>query len=482
MNLRGSRLSNQCITSESRAPKAVRRRTSYGVDFATVRIRRKELKRDRSKLAFQLSLLAAAFAYGVACAHWELFPYPTIVAARAGVAEIVAHWKSYVGTRPTRWISQSRRSGAGVTIAKANRYQSGLIFVSTFLDGEVTLALLDADGAIRHRWPVRYLDLWSRAEQVSMGTQPLRNWDIGVMGAVLLPDGSVVFSFNNSGLVKLDWCGRLVWKHAYPTHHSVFVSEDGTIWVATVKALHTSSVPDELRPLHAPLVEDAIAQLDAEGREMRVISIPRLLLRNHLESLLLANGATTTTNLTADYTHLNRVVVLQSVDVARFPMFAVGDVLISLRNLNLVVVIDPATELVKWAQLGPWLRQHDAKFAPDGRISVFDNHSDNTGGRVFGGSRIVKIDPKTRTEATIYGGVSASDFYSETEGEHVYLANGNLLISESTGGRIFEIDPSGEIVWEFVNRYDAGHVVAETLAYAKVSGEHFNEFNAMCRP
>jgi hypothetical protein len=31
------------------------------------------------------------------------------------------------------------------------------------------------------------------------------------------------------------------------------------------------------------------------------------------------------------------------------------------------------------------------------------------------------------------------------------LPNGNTLITEETGGRIFEVTPDREIVWEFVN-------------------------------
>ena len=59
-------------------------------------------------------------------------------------------------------------------------------------------------------------------------------------------------------------------------------------------------------------------------------------------------------------------------------------------------------------------------------------------------------------------------------GEHEFLANGNILITESEGGRVFEINPNGKIVWEFINRYDDDHVaiIEQGLRYP----ESFAEF------
>ena len=42
-----------------------------------------------------------------------------------------------------------------------------------------------------------------------------------------------------------------------------------------------------------------------------------------------------------------------------FPQFAVGDLLVSMRSLNLIAVLDGSTHDVKWWQIGPWHRQHD---------------------------------------------------------------------------------------------------------------------------
>ena len=45
-------------------------------------------------------------------------------------------------------------------------------------------------------------------------------------------------------------------------------------------------------------------------------------------------------------------------------------------------------------------------------------------------------------------------FYTDVMGKHQWLQNGNLLVTESTKGRAFELDQNGNIVWQHVNLVD----------------------------
>ena len=45
-------------------------------------------------------------------------------------------------------------------------------------------------------------------------------------------------------------------------------------------------------------------------------------------------------------------------------------------------------------------------------------------------------------------------FYTVIFGTHQSLGNGNILVSEGKAGRIFEVDRLGNIVWEYISRYD----------------------------
>ena len=123
-------------------------------------------------------------------------------------------------------------------------------------------------------------------------------------------------------------------------------------------------------------------------------------------------------------------------------------------------MFDPDSGVVKWSQTGPWLRQHDPDFLPDGRIVVFDNRDDGANGRLLGGSRIVAIDPVTRNVETIYEGTAETPFFTSGRGTADLLDNGNFLITETSHGRVFEVTPDGTIVWSYINRYDADRVLA----------------------
>jgi len=69
---------------------------------------------------------------------------------------------------------------------------------------------------------------------------------------------------------------------------------------------------------------------------------------------------------------------------------------------------------------------------------------------------VVEFDPATLAVAWEYHAPNARDFYSKECGSSERLPNGNTLITESDGGRAFEVTPRREIVWEFVNPAHAG--------------------------
>ena len=46
-----------------------------------------------------------------------------------------------------------------------------------------------------------------------------------------LPDGSVVFNFAELGTVKMDKCGKVLWRLDRMTHHSVTANADGSFWI-----------------------------------------------------------------------------------------------------------------------------------------------------------------------------------------------------------------------------------------------------------
>jgi hypothetical protein len=74
---------------------------------------------------------------------------------------------------------------------------------------------------------------------------------------------------------------------------------------------------------------------------------------------------------------------------------------------------------------GPFLRQHDPDFLPNGHILLFDNRKGGPG-REFGFSRILEIDPATRRVVWSYVGSGQEPFYTDARGKQQPLPNGNV--------------------------------------------------------
>jgi Arylsulfotransferase (ASST) len=395
---------------------------------------------------------------GMATAYYRLLPYTTIRNAVRAAGDWQAHWRSYLGIAPTKFLVPAEGESEGVVVHMPDAPQPGLTLISGISEaGVVGLKLIDMDGAVRHRWPASFSAIWPDPQHIHGRRLPANDWDTEIHGAALLPDGDVVFNFYLYGLQRLGPCGELVWKLPHMTHHSVFLDDDGNLWVPGLRyhAEPVSSLPGIVPPFD----EDMILKVSPEGTILREISLLELFYANELEALLFANGQDTIDRSNhEDLLHLNDIEILSMQDAPAFPLFEAGDIMVSLRNVNLVMVIDPASEAVRWVQTGPWIRQHDPDFLPDGRIMVFDNRRDESGGRILGGSRILAIDPVTRVVKPVYEGSDEAPFFSNIKGKQQFLANGQLLIAEAERGRVFEVTMDGHIVWSYISRFDEGHI------------------------
>jgi hypothetical protein len=64
---------------------------------------------------------------------------------------------------------------------------------------------------------------------------------------------------------------------------------------------------------------------------------------------------------------------------------------------------------------------------------------------------VIEFDPETMELVWQYAGTAEQPLESLIRASQQRLANGNTLITESSGGRILEVTPAGEIVWQLVN-------------------------------
>lgn len=112
--------------------------------------------------------------------------------------------------------------------------------------------------------------------------------------------------------------------------------------------------------------------------------------------------------------------------------------------------------------------QHDAHIIPEGlpgagNLLVFDNEGASgfpaTRIPVLQGSRVLEINPQTKEIVWQYSGADSGSpvwsFFSSFISSARRLPNGNTLIDEGMNGRMFQVTPKGEIVWEYINPFYA---------------------------
>lgn len=127
-----------------------------------------------------------------------------------------------------------------------------------------------------------------------------------------------------------------------------------------------------------------------------------------------------------------------------------GRVLMSLRTTSGIIGVNRETGRVD-LRIGPDVVSHQHAPVPlaNGNILAFDNGNFRHGAHVVF-SRVVEIDPATQRVVWSYADDVVNLFYTPFMGNAQRLPNGNTHVTESSTGRLFEVTPVGEVVWEYV--------------------------------
>jgi Arylsulfotransferase (ASST) len=326
-------------------------------------------------------------------------------------------------------------------------------------------------------------------------------------GAAAAPQGAhPVFGgiFANKSIGELDWNGNTVWEWgeqapagaARQNHDWARLPNGNTIIVATadrvVPSLSKKPVADqvfyEIRPkgdiVWTWYVADHISEFGFSPEGLRLLSIS------------LADG-----NKGHGFLTIND---MQPIGPNKWfdagdQRFAPDNIVIDSREASFIAIIDKKTGKIVWrigpdyvsseAVLRPTLSlkvprpvdqtsgQHNAHIIPKGLpgggdLLVFDNEGASgfppTTLSMFNGSRVLEIDPTTKQIVWQYTGLDSDaplwSFNSSFISSARRLPNGNTVIDEGMNGRIFQVTPQGEIVWEYVNPYFGRQTLAEGRA------------------
>ncbi len=325
-----------------------------------------------------------------------------------------------------------------------------------------------------------YSPLWRQSTfLLNMEGEVVHEWELpGAPGgyARLLPNGNLFYAAQTEGgppfeggakgglMREVDWGGKIVMEHRDDwQHHDCRRLDNGNILYAAW---------EEMPEAAAKQVTGGIPGSELDGR-----------IFNDLVREVTPEGKT----VWEWHAH-------SDMDVAKYPIHPLagrrvfawcntccplpgGDVLIILRQINLVAIIDRATRRFKWERRDEnWGHPHDAKMLENGNIMLFANGMNTTAPHPH--SFITEFDPETGETVWEYRADPRTFFYSHHISGAERLPGGNTLICEGSFGRLFEVTPAGDIVWEFINPHfdkmfmgDTVNWVFRAFRYAEDSPE-----------
>lgn len=407
---------------------------------------------DWPRAIFGVATTFAVFLLGgvFASKHWQ--PYQMFEDGYKAAIELV---RQQLRTRHDL-VEPVVYAGAGVVYHDDTTAYQGLTLVQGLFPEGVEVRLLDMEGTIVCRWPVRFFEIWPEPKHVLPDTIPATDLNYHTQGMWLLRDGSVIINVSSYGVVKIDRSGEILWTVDRATHHSITPNPDGSFWVPVRS--HPEDIPEELelagiadrsaRSLDS--YEDRLIRISSSGTVEEEVSVLKGLFDGEFENSLFDAWMIKW----SDPTHVNDIEVVTEALANRIVGVDEGDLLVSIRQMHMLAILDRETGAIKWHRSGPWVRQHDPDITDQGIIEVYDNGGEHRKPDQAKGSRIVALDPATDSTWTVYPVSGSSTFYSRIMGTHQPLANGNRLITESMAGRVFEVDESGSIVWDYVMPYD----------------------------
>ena len=337
---------------------------------------------------------------------------------------------------PPGTIVRPRVYEEGGSTERKSGIQPGFTLVTSWWEGKKQVRLIDQTGRTLHKWEAPGSQLLP--DSLDLASDPERRV---LHGTYFFPNGDLLVNVEYTGTARLNSCGEVLWRMSEVNHHSIDRADDGSFWIPA------RNTDPESPPSFSGLGEvnslEQILRVMEDGEVVDRISVLDILYSNDLERFLARYGKGT---------HLNDVDALPDSLADEYPLFESGDLAVSLRDVNLVFVFDPESGELKWHADRPFLRQHDPDFIGDGWIGIFDNRKEPTErGEMLGGSRIIAIQPHTDSTRILFPTERSDPFYTRIRGKWQMLENGNMLLTESQAGRVVEVAPSGETVWEWVH-------------------------------
>ncbi|MFC2161994.1 arylsulfotransferase family protein [Acidobacteriota bacterium] len=284
----------------------------------------------------------------------------------------------------------------------------------------------------------------------------------------LLPNGHLLYVAPDKTIIEYDWDSNIVWTHQgidsvndmrwLPNNNRLFIAHD------PLPAEFQSQVVDvEIAPWW-PLRKRGSEEIQLGGDIYEVTPDKKIVWEWHAHNHLDLNRFSPITP-EGDWLHMNTIFPLpenkwyDSGD----ERFKPGNILINPRNIDTLYIIDKDTKEIVWewthTYKGGLAHCHEPEMIEKGlpgagNILLFDNGLFPRHRTHSGQTFIIEFNPVTKDIVWKYEteGYANIKFFSKTMGTQKRLPNGNTYIAEDNTGRLFQVKPDGEIVWEYINR------------------------------
>ena len=344
----------------------------------------------------------------------------------------------------------------GVTVYKPEKCYNGYTVVNPFRSEIVFL--VDMAGQVVRTWQmhpreIRQSEFVRRLENgnwMSLAFRPPPESEEGLQPQRTVPDAHFP-----RAVTEFDWDGNIVWEYGssgdWRLHHDMARLENGNTLMLAERTVEDTRICAE------PFADNYFFEVTPEKEvvwEWRTM--------DHFDEFGYSDQARQLMHDNrGDIFHSNTLTVLPGNALEKSDgRFAKGNILSCQRHTNIIFILDKQSGEIVWTWgerdlVGP----HHPIMLNNGNILIYDN-----GGR--GGypsrtrfdTRLVEIDPVACEIVWQYAHEPhtfkpMSKFFSSSWGSVQRLPNGNTFSLDCHKGRLFEVTPSGEIVWEYISPF-----------------------------
>jgi hypothetical protein len=344
----------------------------------------------------------------------------------------------------------------GTTVYKPEKCYNGFTIINPFLSR--TVYMINMMGDVVHTWQIY---------ETEDGGEPLHSIFIekqagGSLMSILWRNQKYFDRHqrvSQYGVVQVDWNGDIQWRYLPPegvsVHHDIERLANGHTMLLGYERRSFPEISKEV------IADDYFKEIDVEGNILwewfTCDHFDEFAYSDETKRLMFEKGG--------DLFHNNTCTVLPDTPLGKKDSrFSAGNILGSQRHLGLIYIVDRNSSKVVWqwgTQENGLVGQHHPTMLHNGNILIYDN-----GGRSGypqrhrPKTRLIEIDPVSGQTVWEYGYEysqrESSKFSGSSWGSAQRLPNGNTFSLDTHSGRIFEVTPYNEIVWEYINPFPWG--------------------------